>query len=287
MRAAQKSCSLRGEALPGGDTKRALAGVRVVITRAMEQAQEVAGRLRDLGAIPLMLPAVSFAPPQDFGPLDAAIGALSGFDWLFFTSVNAVKYFAERCGERGVKPEALRASSHAPMVAAVGPATSKAATAAGFRVDYGAEEFRGMALARELSSRLAGKKILLPRSNRASEDLPAALRASGAQVTDVIAYRTIDAVNEEEAAEALQALRTRNADVIAFFSPSGFRSVSEHVGSADLAAVAIAAIGPVTAEAIREAGYSVAIEARESTASGVIAALVEYFGSKASQGVRT
>lgn len=273
--------------MPGGDAKRALAGVRVVITRAMEQAQEAVARLRDLGAIPLMLPAVSFAPPEDFGPLDAAIGALNEFDWLFFTSANAVKYFAERCGERGVKLERIRASRHAPRIAAVGPATSKAAAAAGFRVDYAAEEFRGMALARELSSRLAGKKILLPRSNRASGDLPAALRESGAKVTDVIAYRTIDAVNEEEAAEALQALRTRNADVIAFFSPSAVRSVSGHIGSAELAAVAIAAIGPVTAEAIREAGYRVAIEARESTTAGVIAALLEYVGSKASQGVRT
>jgi uroporphyrinogen-III synthase len=273
--------------LLAADAARPLAGVRIVVTRAKEQARHLSQRLSELGAIVLSLPAITFAEPRDCTLLDSAIASLHEFGWILFTSTNAVRFFAARCRASGTDPTELAGAPGPPKVAAVGPATAKAITTAGFAVDYVATEFRGEALARELSAHIHRAKILLPRSDRAADELPKALREAGADVTEVVAYRTIEVTQNDESAEALNAIRAGRVDIVAFFSPSAFHSIEAQIERRDLQHAALAAIGPVTAAAVRAAGFTVAIEAREATTDGFIAALVEHFASKASQGART
>jgi len=259
----------------------------VVVTRAPEQARELIGRLEELGAEVLSLPTVSFAPPEDWSPLDRALEALHDFDWVLLTSQNAVRYFVGRCRERNVD---LAGRSGKPQFAAVGPATARAAESEGLCIAYTATRFRGEELARELASELAGKKVLLPRSDRARPDLPRALKGSGATVVDVIAYRTLPA--GPDAGDTLERIRRGEVDVVTLASPSAFYHLSDALGEERLRelanAVALAAIGPVTAKAITDAGLPVAMEASESTVPGLVRAIVEYFeierrGSKSSK----
>jgi uroporphyrinogen-III synthase len=163
-----------------------LNGRRIVITRAIEQSRELKERLESLGATVLLLPAVSFSEPSDVTDLDRAIRRVQSFDWILFTSANAVRFFAARCRKLEIMP----GEKANPQCAAVGPATASAAAAEGFKIEYVAKEFLGTALARELGEALAGKRVLLPRSERAGRELPNALKAAGAEVTDVVAYRT-------------------------------------------------------------------------------------------------
>lgn len=252
-----------------------LAGRRIVVTRAAEQSRALTAQLTELGATVISLPTISFTEPLDAGPLDTAIAAISNYDWLLFTSGNAVRFFAQRCRACGVDPHACQTRAKPLFVAAVGPATSEAAAGAGFLVGHMAEEFQGKALATELGAELAGKKVLLPQSDLAASDLAAELRAAGAEVTQVTAYRTLEA--DTAAPESVEAVRRGAVDVISFFSGSSFHALENRIGKEPLQRVAIAAIGPVTAGAIRGAGLKVAIEAPQATTAAFVAALVEYF----------
>ncbi|HUK29686.1 MAG TPA: uroporphyrinogen-III synthase [Candidatus Acidoferrum sp.] len=261
--------------IPVIDAAKPLAGRRIVVTRAAEQSRALTVRLEELGATVIALPTIAFAEPLDNEPLDAAIAALSTFHWLLFTSANAAHFFARRCRARGAEPKSIQSGAKLLFVAAVGPATSEAAAAEGFMVGHMAEEFQGVELAQELSAEVFGKKVLLPRSDQASDDLPAALRKAGAYVTEVIAYRTVAC--DTASPEAVAAVRNGEIDVISFFSSSAFHSLAERVGREALRRSQLAAIGPVTAAAIREAGLPIAIEATKATSESFVAALMDYF----------
>lgn len=262
------------------DTTKPLFGRRIVVTRAPEQARELASQLTALGGTVVLLPAISFAEPADSAPLDAAIASLSSFDWILFTSANAARYFGRRCKTRGVDPKAAQSGARSLFVAVVGPATAEAAAAEGFLVGHMAEEFQGISLARELAADLTRKKVLIPHGDLATEDLTVALRFAGADVTEVTAYRTLEV--DSAAPEALEALRKGEVDLVSFFSASAFRSVSKRVGVDVLGRIAIAAIGPVTADAIRDAGLKVAVESKVPTAKAFIAALLQHFSEETS-----
>ena len=264
---------------------RPLEGKRVVVTRAIEQARELVSRLENLGAIVLLFPVVSFSEPTDTDELDRAIRSLADFDWILFTSANAVRFFARRCRKLGFEP----GQGGRYRCAAVGPATAGAAASEGFSIDHVAREFTGAALAAELSSKLAGAKVLLPRSERARRDLPDALKSAGAEVSDVVAYHTGGAGTGDT--EVLHAIRGGNVDVISFFSPSAVENLRAAVGEERLASfgsrVALAAVGPVTAAALRNAGLPVAIEAPLATAEAMADAIANHFSVYAGSKART
>ncbi len=165
-----------------------LSGKRIVITRAAVQSEALARELSARGAIPVVLPLVSFADPEDFAPLDAAIAGIQRFDWIILTSAQAVRALAKR-GKEVMR--SLMYSESELRIACVGPATAEAARQAGLPVEYVAVTHTGAGLAEELGNRLQGARVLLPRSDRANQDLPQALKRHGAQVTEVIAYRTL------------------------------------------------------------------------------------------------
>src|ERR1700730_3407334 len=163
---------LRGD--PLDKLRQPLSGKRIVVTRAARQAQELRRSLEDMGAEVLLMPTVSFLAPEDGKALDSALGELLRFDWVLFTSQNAVGFFIKRCRELGLDRESFDWPK--PLVAVVGPATAQVATERGLRVSFVATEHTGEGLARELRILVDGGKVLLPRSDRGDDRLLNALR---------------------------------------------------------------------------------------------------------------
>ena len=258
-----------------------LAGRRIAVTRAPEQAGELARLLESHGAEVLLCPLVAFERPADSAPLDAALGRLGEFDWLLFTSQNAVRFFEDRRRELEIPLEWGR-----PRVAAVGPATAKTARELGYDVEYTADESTGRGLARELCDKVAGRRVLLPRSDRARTDLPETLRGAGAELTDVVAYRTV--APGQPGSDAIEKIQAGGVDAVALASPSAFERLAEQIGMERLKeltrTVALAAIGPVTAAAIRQAGFPVAVVPAKPSAEAFVEALAAHFAGTA--GVR-
>jgi uroporphyrinogen-III synthase len=259
------------------DASGPLAGKRIAITRAQEQAGGLVSALESLGAHVFLLPTVSFAPPQNCAELDAALGRLTDFDWILFTSQNAVRFFCRRWTETG--REAAAPGSVRGRVAAVGAATAKVLAAEGMRVDYVAQTQTGESLAAELSDSVAGKEVLLPRSDRVDDRLPSALREAGARVTEVVAYRTLRPEKLDH--EILTSVRHSEIDAIVFASPSAFHNLAVLVPSTELAALSnriqFATIGSTTTRALREAGVRVAIESNDSSSAGLADAIAKYY----------
>jgi len=261
----------------GADHSKPLAGRRVVVTRAREQAGELIRRLEELGAEVLLKPSVAFAEPEEISGLDRALRSLDTFHWVVFTSQNAVRFVCRRCRALGIEWSQGVAR---PRVAAVGPATAAAAREEGLPADRVASRHSGEALVQELGKQIVGSRVFLPRSDRARPALPGALRAAGAEVVEVVAYRTVAPGGGEDA--VLEKIQSGEVDVIAFASPSAFHHLRAELGGEAMSLisgrVAFAAIGPVTAKALREAGLPVEIEAGESTAAGLARAIAGYFG---------
>jgi uroporphyrinogen III methyltransferase/synthase len=233
-------------------------------------------KLAALGANPESLPLVAFAAPEDYRPLDAALQELENFDWIIFTSENAVRAVVKRATLRGNLQNVAGRRSRA---AAVGPTTAAAAEHAGFRVDYQAQTHRGAALAHELGERLRGQTVFLPRSDRANPDLPTLLKEYGAEVTEAVAYCTVVPVNLDQ--EKVARILAGESDAILFFSPTAVEHFVNVVGQPELQKLqhqsALTAVGPITAAALKQADISKILVAEDTTADAVIAALEKFF----------
>jgi uroporphyrinogen III methyltransferase/synthase len=255
-----------------------LAGKRIVITRAAAQSEALARELSARGAAPVVFPLVSFGEPEDFAPLDEAIAAIEQFNWLILTSAQAVRAVMQRAADL---QRPLARSDRNLRVACVGPVTAEAARRANLPVEYVAVTHNGVALANELGSKLQRARVLLPRSDRANPDLPAALKRYGAQVTEVIAYRTLRPGETDQ--DGLKKIANGQADAVLFFSPSAVQHFVELVGAEQLQKIqdmlAIMAVGPITANALREAGVARVVVATDTTVPSVIEALEKHFAA--------
>lgn len=254
-----------------------LAGKRVVVTRPLKTSAGLMEELRSAGATAILFPLIWIEPPQDLMAFDAALRDLSNYDWLIFTSRNAVPAVSRRLA--GL-PEPSRSVPASVRVAAVGAATGEAAREAGFRDAFAG---RGTAtdLIAELAGELRGKKVFLPRSDKAAPELLDQLRAAGAEVREVIAYRTVAVEYRVEDIED----DIKTADAFLFFSPSAvqaFRRLLESgVLSSRAASAAFGAIGPVTANALERAGLRCDFRAARPGNAAIVAALAAHFqGSK-------
>jgi len=255
-------------------------GKRIVITRAAAQSEAIARELTARGAVPMVVPLVAFAEPEDFAPLDAAITEIQRFDWMIVTSAQAVRSLVKR-GEQ--QKLVLNRSESKPRIACVGPVSAEAARQAGLTVEYVAETHTGAALAEELGNRLQGAKVFLPRSDRSNPELPLALKRHGAKLTEVIAYRTLRPAATDE--RNLRQIADGAADAVLFFSPSAVHHFAELFGGEQLRGLqdklAITAVGPVTGNALREAGVRRMVIAGDTTAAAVIEALERHFAEVA------
>jgi uroporphyrinogen III methyltransferase/synthase len=248
---------------------RPLFGRRVVVTRAREQASTLVDRLRRLGAEVVELPTIEIGDPADGGAaLAAAGGAVRDYDWVAFTSANAVERFFAAIRD-------ARALGHS-SVAAVGPATSAALAARGVRADLVPDEAVAEALVdafppapRQEPGAPGGRsRVLLPLAAAARDVLPEGLRAKGYFVDVVEAYRTYPAQPSQEKRSA-----AAKADAIAFTSSSTVTNYLDVAGAAEVPAV-VACIGPVTAASAADAGLRVSVVAPRHTIDGLVDALV-------------
>jgi uroporphyrinogen-III synthase len=253
-----------------------LSGKRIVVTRAAEQSDSLLKALAAQGAISLLFPLLEFAPPEDCFPLNAALADLGQFDWILFTSQNAVRAFLERGS--ALDSPLVRPSGNT-RIAAVGPATAEAIRKFGLSVDHVAATHTGLAFVAELRGQLQNASVLLPRGDKASRDLPAALREAGARVTEVIAYRTILPENLNDGVR--WAIEKGTVHAILFFSPSAVHHLKKLLGAGKFSSVSesvlLAAIGPITAAALREAGATRSVSAADTTVEAILETLSSHF----------
>lgn len=259
--------------MAGGEVeRRPLAGLRVVVTRALEQAGELVAALESAGAEVLVYPMIRIVAPADPGPLRRAARSVGAYDWVVFTSVNGVERFFEELEAAGLGAGAIRG-----RIACIGPATATAVERHGARADLVPQRYVAEALLDELCAGrdLRGTRILLPRAAEARAVLPEGLAARGAIVEEVEAYRSVpDAVG---AGELRRRLEAGEVDVLTFTASSTVRSFLESVGK-EVGRAKVAVIGPVAAETARQGGLRVDIEASEHTIPGLVRALALHFG---------
>jgi uroporphyrinogen III methyltransferase / synthase len=251
-----------------------LSGKRIVVTRPRAQAGSFADRLKALGAEVLVIPMIRIEAPADRGPLLAAAAAAGEYDWIVFSSANAVTKFFDALREQGGDVERLRG----PSICAVGPATADEITTLGLHVDVIPATFVGDAVAGEMVERggVQGRRVLYPRAERARPVIPDTLRAAGAVVDEVIAYRTV--VDDSVAAGLLERIEGGAIDVITFTSGSAVESFVDIVG-ADTRGALVASIGPITSAVARGLGVEVDLEAEVHTTEGLADALVRRFAA--------
>ena len=262
---------------------RPLFGRRIVVTRAREQAGDLIERLAELGAEPIEASTIRSAPPDDVRQLAEACARLPTFDWIVFTSANGVKYFMERllAGHGDVRD--LKGVG----LCTIGPATAERLGRHGIKVDLVPDDHRAEAVVDALRARedLTGKRILLLRADLASNFLPRELRASGAIVEEVTAYRTVfEGPEGHGEPDIYKMLLERQIDAITFTSASTVRSFVQYLGAepaADLLrTTVVASIGPVTAEAAERLHITTTVMPATYTIPALVDALVEHFMDK-------
>ncbi len=247
-----------------------LAGIRIVVTRAREQAGALASKLAALGAEVIEFPIIEIRPAENYRPLDEAIRQLASYDWLIFTSANGVRFFVERLRQCGGDLGHLRA-----RICAIGPATRREVEALNLKVDLMPAEYVAESLVEAFrSENLSGKRILLPRAAIARDVVPVELAARGAQVDVAEAYRTVIPDGARDLAARIFGGAQR-PDWITFTSSSTVTNFVAAVGAASLDGVRVASIGPVTTATARKHGVDVTVEASKFTIDGLIQAIIE------------
>ena len=259
---------------------RPLFGKRVLVTRPRDQAAEMVALLESSGAEAIEAPMIRIAPPEDFGPLDAACAAVHEYDWIMFASANAVDVFVKRLL---ATPFDLRALKDVNLCA-VGAATAERLRELGLKVDFVPAEYRAEALVEGLAASrdISGVRVLLPRADIGREVVAEELRRHGADVTEVVAYRTVIVDPEREGEpDIYRMLLDRRIDVVTFTSPSSVRNLVRVLGAepaADLLqSTVVACIGPVTAEAAAQYNIRSTIVPAEYTVPALVEAIVEHF----------
>jgi len=237
-----------------------LAGRRIVLTRP--ESNPLAEALERLGAEVAIVPLIEIRPTEDRRPLDAAVENLAGYAWVVFTSVNGVAAVGDSLGPVGL----------GTRIAAVGPVTADAVRTLGvepaFVGDGASEDIAGGL------GPLEGTRVLLPQADIAGPRLADELRERGATVDAVVAYRTIQV---EPPSWGIFPLRLADAIVLASGSAArGLAAIAASFEGLGTSTVLVC-IGPKTAAVAREVGLPAGLVADESTADGIIRALVSHF----------
>ena len=241
-----------------------LIGKTILITRAASQSAELRSRLQDLGARVIECPTIQIVPPKTWKPVDEAIRRLPTYQWLLFTSANAVEQFMDRMAGLSFRP------AHRAIIptAVVGSATAAKLNQWRLKAAIVPKEFRAEGLLAEFPENLVGTRILFPRAEVARELLPEELRRRGATVDIVTVYRTVKALSGDIG----EILESERVDCVVFTSPS---SIPDDLRSLP-SRTALAVIGPVTREAAQLLGLKPDILPAESTIPSLVAAIQEH-----------
>ena len=254
-----------------------LFGKRVLVTRAEHQIKELSRLLLRRGAMPLEMPVIKVSPPESWKELDQAMLDMKRYDWVFFTSVNAVEMLWKRLQEKKLDARQFGGTK----IGAIGPATAKALESKGLRPDYVPKTYTSRGLVAGLKKGgVAGCRVLLPRADIAGSELNDGLIKLGAKVRQVTIYRTATIRNSNSRAK--QMLLDGEIDVITFTSASTVKSLLTTMGRKweVIKQARLACIGPSTAEALAERGLKADIVAREHTIDGLVDSIELYFQRK-------
>lgn len=262
---------------------RPLFGRRVLVTRPRDQAAELVDRLELLGAEAVEAPMIRIAPPADPGPLLAAAAAPDQFDWIVFTSANAVESFMTALLDGARDIRALKG----PMLCAVGTATAERLARYGIKVDLVPDEFRAEAVVDAIVQRgpVDGARVLLPRSNIGREVIADRLRQLGATVLEVVAYHTeLQDSQRPDDPDVYGQLLNGRLDAVTFTSASAVSNFVRVYGQEQavdlLANTVVAAIGPVTGDAARQLGITITVQPQQYTVGALVDALAAHFGGQ-------
>ncbi len=254
--------------------KRPLFGKRILVTRTREQASELVRLLEDQGADCVEGATIALDEPDSWEPLDNELSKLGDYQWLLFTSINAIRFFFQRLYEKGMDVRDLKG----PKVAAVGTATADILKEYGLIADLVPEEFTGEGLANSLIAQgVDGNNILLPRAKKAREILPEMLSERGANVNIVPVYQNVrpkdyDMVREE--------LSEGNVDLVTFTSSSTVTNFLDMLGDEReefLKGVKIATIGPITRKTAEREGLSVDVQPEMFTIPSLVKSILDYY----------
>jgi uroporphyrinogen-III synthase len=284
---------------------------RILITRTRHQASDLAAQLEALGATPILIPTIEIISPESYAPLDDALAQLEtsrdeSYDWLLFTSANAVEVFHQRLNlqrSREVHPSqsfregwVLRATrephsesltqntpqpllTQFPKIAVIGPATARAAQSIGLNVDLIPPQYVAESLVAALTPYASGAKMLLLRAEQARDILPEALTAAGATVTIANAYRNQIPSDSIPALRQLFSTPSLYPDVITFTSASTATNLFALLEAAHLTlppSIILASIGPITSRTLRDLAHPPTAEATEPTIPALIQSLLAH-----------
>jgi uroporphyrinogen III methyltransferase / synthase len=257
---------------------RPLFGRRVLVTRSRNQAPELVELLELNGAEAVEAPVLRISAPADPGPLERAAAAVTSFDWVVFTSTNAV---AALVGQVLTHAQDLRALA-GPRLCAVGAGTASRLHRYGVSPDLEPGDHRspGVIAAMSDSGSLKGSRVLLPVSDLTGDTLGDQLRGAGADVTEVPAYRATT-VESDAHLGLYRQLLDRRIHAVTFTSANTVRAFVEIYGAEQspdlLAPTVVATIGPGAVDAASRAGIRVDVEAEGTTMTALVDGLVRYF----------
>lgn len=243
----------------------------VLVTRPSEQAADLCRGLEARSVRPLAVPTVAIDRASAADNLDRMIDdGLGDAAWLVITSANGATALAERLaiGNRRL-PQGTR-------LAAVGPATAGALEDAGLQVDYVPDDYLTVAIAKGLGD-VAGLRVVLARADAATPELREALIAAGADVSEVVAYRTVE--GPPASRDALNVALHKDLAGITFTSSStvrGLLRLASPTGRQRVRTIPAFCIGPVTADTARRCGFDVEIVASEYTAASLASAIASH-----------
>lgn len=253
-----------------------LAGKTILITRRREQSHELVNEIERRGGKAIVLPMLRIEDPEDWAACDAALGMLSDFDTVIFSSTNSVLQLLRRIEERGLERSMLVGK----QIFAVGERTREELIARGIRVNELPERYNAGALLALFGREDKPLKILLPQGNLARKELYEGLTVIGAEVTPVVVYRNLPA-DEAVAEELKRRFAKGEFHVAAFASPSAVKRFADLISAEEFRAAnprpLMAVIGPTTKQAAVAAGFPVDIEAEVSTSTGLARAIEHYY----------
>jgi len=256
-------------------SSRPLDGQRIVVTRATARAGPLTEELAAAGATVIAMPAARVERIAS-SALDRAVEHLSDYQWVLFTSRTAVEILFDAVVAVGGSRERFSGVK----IAAVGPTTAAALADRGMGPTVTPSRFVAEGLLDALAARsdVRGARILYATAEGARDVLPDGLRDLGATVERIVIYRSVP--DGSGAGEIRRLLNRGEIDLVTFTSPSTVQGFVAAVGADSARRVAAATIGSVTSKAAREAGIDVAVEARESTASGLVRAVIEFVSTR-------
>lgn len=256
-----------------------LAGVRVLVGRARQQASALSAQLQAFGAVVIEIPFIEIRPPRSYKPLDAALKNISEYQWLILTSVNGVEALATRVKELNIE---LKELSHL-KIAAIGPSTRSATEKMGLKVSVVPPKYVAESVVESLREKVQGQRVLLVRAAAARDVIPRELRQMGGTVHVVEAYETVVPGSSKMKVQSLMKDPVQRPHVVTFTSSSTVRNFVELLGGRGrpphipdlLDGVRLASIGPITSATLREFGLPVHVEAEEYTITGLTRAIVD------------